>query len=83
VVDVDSTDRSRVVCTPEELMVMKRADDEIVEKIRRRREAHAESLNYDAKLITEDLQRQERESGAVVVRRPPRKPRVLPNRPSA
>ncbi len=45
-------------------------DDEIVEAIRRRRQAHAESLDYDLKRITEDLQRQERESGEPVVRRP-------------
>jgi len=58
-------------------------DDEIVEEIRRRREAHAESLGYDLKRITEDLQRQERESGAQVVRRPPRKPERTPKRSSA
>ena len=33
--------------------------DEIVEEIRRHREAHAASLDYDLKRITEDLQRQE------------------------
>jgi hypothetical protein len=48
-------------------------DDEIVEEIRRRREAHA---------ITEDLQCQERESGTPVVRRPPRTPHGLPKRGS-
>ena len=58
-------------------------DDEIVEEIRRRREAHAESLDYDLKRITKDLQRQERESGTPVVQRPPRKPQVLPKRSSA
>ena len=57
-------------------------DDEIVEEIRRRREAHAESLGYDLKRIIEDLQRQERESGTPVVRRAPRKPRGLPRRAS-
>ncbi len=62
---------------------MNQADDEIVEEIRRRREAHAESLGYDLKRITEDLQRQERESGARVVQRPARKPQVLPKRSSA
>lgn len=49
-------------------------DDEIVEAIRRRRQAHAESFDYDLKRITEDAQRQERESSEPVVRRPPRKP---------
>ena len=58
-------------------------DAEIVEEIRRRREAHAESLGYDLKRITEDLQRQERESGALVVERAPRKPQVVPTRSSA
>lgn len=52
--------------------------DEIVEEIRRYREAHAASLQYDLKRITEDLQRQERESGARVVTRPPRKPLAMP-----
>lgn len=54
-----------------------RIEDEIVEEIRRRRQAHAQSLGYDLKRITEDLQRQERESGARVTQRPPRKPQVL------
>ena len=48
--------------------------DEIVEEIRRHREAHAASLGYDLKRIAEDLQRQERESGAEIVTRPPRTP---------
>ncbi len=58
-------------------------DDEIVEEIRRRRQAHAESLDYDLRRITQDLQRQERESGTPVVQRPPREPQVLPKRSSA
>ena len=53
-------------------------DDEIVEEIRRRREAHAASLDYDLKRITEDLQREEEESAAKVVRRPPRTPLATP-----
>ena len=61
----------------------KQVDDEIVEEIRRRREAHAKSLDYDLKRITEDLQREERESGKPVLQRPPRKPQVLPKRSSA
>ena len=59
------------------------ADDEIVEEIRRRRQAHAESLDYDLKRITEDLQQQEREAGVPVVQRSPRKPQVIPKRSSA
>ena len=51
--------------------------DEIVEEIRRHREAHAASLDYDLKRITRDLQRQERESGKNVVSRPPRKPLLV------
>jgi hypothetical protein len=53
-------------------------DDEIVEEIRRRRQAHAESLDYDLKRITEDLQRQELESGSLIVKRAPRQPEVVP-----
>jgi len=58
-------------------------NDEIVEEIRRRREAHAKSLGYDLTRITEDLQRQERESGVPVVTLPPRKPLHVPRRRSA
>ncbi len=54
--------------------------DDIVEEIRRHREAHAASLDYDLKRITEDLQRQERESGTRVVSRPSRKPLAMPKR---
>jgi len=48
--------------------------DEIIEEIRRHREAHAASLDYDLTKITEELQRQEIESGRVVVSRRPRGP---------
>ncbi|HEX6885017.1 MAG TPA: hypothetical protein VF530_16700 [Planctomycetota bacterium] len=58
-------------------------DDEIVEEIRRRRQAHAESFDFDLRRITEDMQRRERESGAQIVQRPPRKPLTLPKRSSA
>jgi len=58
-------------------------DDEIVEEIRHWRKAHAESLGYDLKRITEDLQRQERESGTPVVSRRPRTPYGMPRRASA
>ena len=57
--------------------------DEIVEKIRRHRETHAASLDYDLKRITEELQRQERESGTLVVKRPARKPMAMPKESSA
>jgi len=56
-----------------------KTEDEIVEEIRRRRPAHAESLGYDPKRITQDLQRQEKESGAPAVERSPRKPEVVPD----
>ncbi len=48
--------------------------DEIVEEIRRHRETHAASLDYDLKRITRDLQQQERQSTRNVVTRPPRPP---------
>jgi len=58
-------------------------DGEIIDEIRHRRQAHAKSLDYDLKRITEDVQRQERESGAVVVTRPHRKPLAMAKRSSA
>ena len=58
-------------------------EDEIVEEIRRRRGAHAESFDYDLKRITEDLQRQEKESGTRVVKRPSRRPLAMPKDHSA
>jgi len=51
---------------------MTEREDEIVTEIRLRRQAHAESLDYDLKRITEDLQRMERDSDAELVSRPPR-----------
>ena len=60
-----------------------KSDDEIVDEIRCRRQAHAASLDYDLKRITEDLQREERDSGTPLVNRAPRKPRALPKRSSA
>lgn len=56
--------------------------DEIVEEIRRHREAHAASLDYDLKRITQDLQRQERESDRTVLTRAPRKPSLVRGRSS-
>ena len=49
-------------------------EDEIVAEIRRHREAHAASLDYDLKRIVRDLQRQEQEAGIELVQRTPRKP---------
>ncbi len=60
----------------------KNLNDEIIEEIRRRREAHAESLGFDLKRIVEDLQRQEREAHASTIERAPRKPRSIPKRSS-
>gem|GEM_PF-3618550 len=59
-----------------------RFDDEIIEGIKSRRQAHAESLDYDLERITKDLQRQEQKSGTEVVTRAPRKPQVKPKRSS-
>lgn len=64
-------------------MPLETEDDEIVEEIRRRRQAHAESLGYDLKRITEDLQRQERESRVPMVTLTPRKPIAGQKRRSA
>jgi len=63
--------------------VTKTPEDEIVEEIRRRREAHAASFDYDLKRISADLRRDEVESGAEFVVRPPRKPEPRPKRSSA
>ena len=58
--------------------------DEIVEEIRRHREAHAASLDYDLKRITRDLQRQaEEQSDTDLVTRPPRNPLASMKRPSS
>jgi hypothetical protein len=63
--------------------MMDNVDDEIVKEIRRRRQAHAESLGYDLKRIVQDLQRREKESGTPVVDRPSRTPQAVPKRSSA
>lgn len=57
-------------------------NDEIIDEVRTQREAHAASLDYDLKRITQDFQRQELESGKTIVTRPPRKPPAV-RRPSA
>ncbi len=61
---------------------MNEPEDDIVKQIRLRRQAHAESFDNDLRRIIEDLHRQERESGAKVVHRPPRKAQALPKRSS-
>lgn len=53
---------------------MKTKVDEIIDEVRSQREGHAASLDYDLKRITQDFQRQERESGRDIVIRSPRKP---------
>jgi len=53
---------------------MTNGHDEIIEEIRRYREAHAASWQYDLKRITRDLQCEERESGRKIVTRLPRTP---------
>ena len=51
--------------------------DEIVEEIRRHRDAHAAAFDYDIRRIVQDLQRLEREHGRALVTRAPRKPRAV------
>lgn len=58
-------------------------EDEIVDEIRRIRQAHAESLDYDLTLIIRDLQRRERASRAEIVERLPRKPQAVQQRRSS
>ena len=55
-------------------------DDEILDAIRRRREALAEALDFDLKKIVAELQRAEADSGQQTVTRPPRRP--LATRPT-
>jgi len=57
-------------------------NDEIVAEIRRHREAHAASLDYDLQKITQDFQEQERRSRRKIVKREPRAPATLPTRSS-
>lgn len=51
-------------------------NDEILDEIRRFRDAHAARFGYDLKKIVRDLQEQQRRSGVKVVSRPPRKPTI-------
>lgn len=49
-------------------------DDPIVEEVRRARDEHAKSFDYDPDAIFADLKRQELESNRPTVRREPRRP---------
>lgn len=51
--------------------------DPIVSEIRKYRQEHAQSFNYDLDSIFDDLQRKEQESGRKVVSRPPRRPKQV------
>ncbi len=44
--------------------------DEILEEIRRVREEHAKSFNYDLQAICDDLRHQEAKSGRQIVTKP-------------
>jgi hypothetical protein len=48
--------------------------DPIVEEVRKIREDHAASLDYDLGKIFQDLKEQERRSGRKVVSLPPKRP---------
>lgn len=49
--------------------------DEIVEEVRRVREAHAAAHGHDLRRIFEDLKKSQSQSGRKVVSLPPRPPR--------
>lgn len=49
-------------------------EDPIVKEVREVRERHAARFNYDLKKITEDLKRQEEQSGKKIVSLPPKRP---------
>ena len=48
--------------------------DEIVEEVRRHRQAHAARFDYDLDAIVEDFKKREREGSHQVVSLPPRRP---------
>jgi hypothetical protein len=50
--------------------------DEVVEEVRRVREAYGERFNFDLEAIFQDLRERERASGRVVVSLPPK--RIVP-----
>ena len=53
---------------------MTNSTDPIIEEIRKIREAHAASFDYDVKRITRDFQEQEKESSRKIVLPPPKPP---------
>ena len=50
--------------------------DEIVEEVRRIRDAHAAKFNYDIDAIVADARKRQEASGRKTVSFPPRKPRT-------
>jgi len=54
--------------------------DEIVEEVRRIREANAAKFNHDLKAIYEDARARQLASGRKTVSFPPRKPKVFEKR---
>jgi hypothetical protein len=52
--------------------------DQIVDEVRRVREAYAAQFNYDLRRIAEDLRRRERESGRQYINLPPKAPSLRP-----
>jgi hypothetical protein len=63
--------------------VTEEPEDEIIAEIRRRREAHAASFDFDLKRIREALRKEEVASGVRVVLRSPRAPDPLRKRSPA
>ena len=53
---------------------MTNSTDPIIEEIRKVREAHAASFDYDVKRIVLDFQEQEKQSNRKIVSPPPRPP---------
>ncbi len=53
---------------------MTNSTDPIIEEIRKTREAHAASFDYDVKRITRDFQEQEKQSNRKIVSPPPKPP---------
>ena len=49
-------------------------NDEIVDEVRRVREAYAAEFDYDVRRIADDLRRRERESGREYLCLPPKEP---------
>lgn len=58
-------------------------DDPIVADVRRIRQEHAARFKYDLDLIARDLKAQEKASGRLYIRLPPRRLAVKETRPQA